>query len=188
MADLSETINPMGHPYFHMFIHSFRTRYLLWILPIQRNMKHWSNPIAYSYSYRICRICTPVRTNIMLRGYCITNLLSYIPYMLSTLVKWIWGGLSIGKGTLTQFFAFHFILPYIILALVLVHVLILHETGSNNSTCIYPNADKIPFYPYYTIKDTLGLFLIIIILLILAIFSADQLGDSENFTPPNPAT
>nr|AAA99756.1 cytochrome b light strand [Metachirus nudicaudatus] len=116
----------------------------------------------------------------------ITNLLSAIPYIGNSLVEWIWGGFSVDKATLTRFFAFHFILPFIILALVIVHLLFLHETGSNNPTGIFPNADKIPFHPYYTIKDILGLFLMLLVLLLLALFSPDLLGDPDNFTPANP--
>nr|AWM97541.1 cytochrome b [Philander andersoni] len=116
----------------------------------------------------------------------ITNLLSAIPYIGNMLVEWIWGGFSVDKATLTRFFAFHFILPFIILAMVLVHLLFLHETGSSNPTGLNPDADKIPFHPYYTIKDILGLFLMIIILLLLAMFSPDLLGDPDNFTPANP--
>nr|AGQ21419.1 cytochrome b [Gracilinanus agilis] len=116
----------------------------------------------------------------------ITNLLSAIPYIGTTLVEWIWGGFSVDKATLTRFFAFHFILPFIILALVIVHLLFLHETGSSNPTGINPDSDKIPFHPYYTIKDILGLILMILTLLSLALFSPDMLGDPENFTPANP--
>nr|QLH55965.1 cytochrome b [Marmosa perplexa] len=116
----------------------------------------------------------------------ITNLLSAIPYIGSTLVEWIWGGFSVDKATLTRFFAFHFILPFIIMALVMVHLLFLHETGSNNPTGLNPDSDKIPFHPYYTIKDTLGFMLMILILMSLAMFSPDLLGDPDNFTPANP--
>nr|ADU24966.1 cytochrome b [Thylamys venustus]ADU24967.1 cytochrome b [Thylamys venustus]ADU24969.1 cytochrome b [Thylamys venustus] len=116
----------------------------------------------------------------------ITNLLSAIPYIGTSLVEWIWGGFSVDKATLTRFFAFHFILPFIILALVIVHLLFLHETGSNNPTGMNPDSDKIPFHPYYTIKDTLGMILMIFSLLTLALFSPDMLGDPDNFTPANP--
>uniref|UniRef100_A0A7D5NNI9 Cytochrome b n=2 Tax=Marmosa TaxID=9269 RepID=A0A7D5NNI9_9META len=116
----------------------------------------------------------------------ITNLLSAIPYIGNTLVEWIWGGFSVDKATLTRFFAFHFILPFIIMALAMVHLLFLHETGSNNPTGLNPNSDKIPFHPYYTIKDALGFMLMFLILMSLAMFSPDLLGDPDNFTPANP--
>nr|AIU34738.1 cytochrome b [Sus scrofa] len=113
----------------------------------------------------------------------ITNLLSAIPYIGTDLVEWIWGGFSVDKATLTRFFAFHFILPFIITALAAVHLLFLHETGSNNPTGISSDMDKIPFHPYYTIKGILGAVLMMLILLILVLFSPDLLGDPDNYTP-----
>nr|YP_010992084.1 cytochrome b [Varecia rubra]WOX61936.1 cytochrome b [Varecia rubra]WOX61949.1 cytochrome b [Varecia rubra] len=116
----------------------------------------------------------------------ITNLLSAIPYIGINLVEWIWGGFSVDKATLTRFFAFHFILPFIIMALVMVHLLFLHETGSNNPLGIPSNSDKIPFHPYYTIKDFLGLLLLILLTLTLVLFSPDLLTDPDNYMPANP--
>nr|ALJ53314.1 cytochrome b [Galago senegalensis senegalensis] len=116
----------------------------------------------------------------------ITNLLSAIPYMGTGLVEWIWGGFSVDKATLTRFFAFHFILPFIIVALAMIHLLFLHETGSNNPSGISSDSDKIPFHPYYTIKDLLGVFLLLLSLFSLVLFSPDLLGDPDNYTPANP--
>nr|O21159.3 RecName: Full=Cytochrome b; AltName: Full=Complex III subunit 3; AltName: Full=Complex III subunit III; AltName: Full=Cytochrome b-c1 complex subunit 3; AltName: Full=Ubiquinol-cytochrome-c reductase complex cytochrome b subunit [Eptesicus serotinus]AAK57656.1 cytochrome b [Eptesicus serotinus] len=116
----------------------------------------------------------------------ITNLLSAIPYIGTSLVEWIWGGFSVDKATLTRFFAFHFLLPFITSAMVMVHLLFLHETGSNNPTGIPSNADMIPFHPYYTIKDILGLFMMITALLALVLFAPDMLGDPDNYMPANP--
>nr|AVE14724.1 cytochrome b [Glauconycteris egeria] len=116
----------------------------------------------------------------------ITNLLSAIPYIGTTLVEWIWGGFSVDKATLTRFFAFHFLLPFIISAMVMIHLLFLHETGSNNPTGIPSNTDMIPFHPYYTIKDILGMFTMITILMALVLFSPDMLGDPDNYIPANP--
>nr|Q5VJ57.1 RecName: Full=Cytochrome b; AltName: Full=Complex III subunit 3; AltName: Full=Complex III subunit III; AltName: Full=Cytochrome b-c1 complex subunit 3; AltName: Full=Ubiquinol-cytochrome-c reductase complex cytochrome b subunit [Phaner furcifer]AAS00137.1 cytochrome b [Phaner furcifer] len=116
----------------------------------------------------------------------ITNLLSAIPYIGTNLVEWIWGGFSVDKATLTRFFAFHFILPFIISALVMVHLLFLHETGSNNPLGLKSNSDKIPFHPYYTIKDLLGLLLLLMLLMMLVLFHPDLLGDPDNYSPANP--
>nr|AII99006.1 cytochrome b [Varecia variegata] len=116
----------------------------------------------------------------------ITNLLSAIPYIGINLVEWIWGGFSVDKATLTRFFAFHFILPFIIMALVMIHLLFLHETGSNNPLGIPSNSDKIPFHPYYTIKDFLGLLPLILLTLALVLFSPDLLTDPDNYMPANP--
>ena len=90
------------------------------------------------------------------------------------------------KATLTRFFAFHFILPFIIAALAIVHLLFLHETGSNNPSGITSDSDKSPFHPYYTIKDILGALLLLLILISLVLFSPDLLGDPDNYTPANP--
>nr|QMX76610.1 cytochrome b [Nannospalax leucodon montanosyrmiensis]QMX76614.1 cytochrome b [Nannospalax leucodon montanosyrmiensis]QMX76615.1 cytochrome b [Nannospalax leucodon montanosyrmiensis] len=116
----------------------------------------------------------------------ITNLLSAIPYVGTTLVEWIWGGFSVDKATLTRFFTFHFILPFIITALVLVHLLFLHETGSNNPSGLDSNADKIPFHPYFTIKDIMGILILMMVLMLLVLFYPDLLGDPDNYTPANP--
>nr|AIU44943.1 cytochrome b [Haemorhous purpureus] len=116
----------------------------------------------------------------------ITNLFSAIPYIGQTLVEWAWGGFSVDNPTLTRFFALHFLLPFVIVGLTLVHLTFLHETGSNNPTGVPSDCDKIPFHPYYTVKDILGFALMIAILVSLALFSPNLLGDPENFTPANP--
>nr|Q8SJL3.1 RecName: Full=Cytochrome b; AltName: Full=Complex III subunit 3; AltName: Full=Complex III subunit III; AltName: Full=Cytochrome b-c1 complex subunit 3; AltName: Full=Ubiquinol-cytochrome-c reductase complex cytochrome b subunit [Actinemys marmorata]AAL74303.1 cytochrome b [Actinemys marmorata] len=116
----------------------------------------------------------------------ITNLLSAVPYIGNTLVQWIWGGFSVDNATLTRFFAFHFLLPFTIMGLTMVHLLFLHETGSNNPTGLNSNADKIPFHPYFSYKDLLGLILMLALLLTLTLFSPNLLGDPDNFTPANP--
>nr|AAL32309.1 cytochrome b [Glossophaga soricina]QLQ34756.1 cytochrome b [Glossophaga soricina]QLQ34771.1 cytochrome b [Glossophaga soricina] len=116
----------------------------------------------------------------------ITNLLSAIPYIGMDLVQWIWGGFSVDKATLTRFFAFHFLFPFIVAALVMVHLLFLHETGSNNPTGIPSDSDMIPFHPYYTIKDILGFLIMLTALSALVLFSPDLLGDPDNYMPANP--
>nr|YP_008593794.1 cytochrome b [Apogon semilineatus]BAN83190.1 cytochrome b [Apogon semilineatus] len=116
----------------------------------------------------------------------ITNLLSAVPYVGNTLVQWIWGGFSVDNATLTRFFAFHFLLPFVIAAATLLHLLFLHETGSNNPVGLNPNADKIPFHPYFTYKDLLGFIVLFLALASLALFSPNYLGDPDNFTPANP--
>nr|AIG52975.1 cytochrome b [Ctenotus inornatus] len=116
----------------------------------------------------------------------ITNLLSAVPYIGTSLVEWIWGGFSVDNATLTRFFTFHFLLPFAIMGASMLHLLFLHETGSNNPTGLTSNTDKIPFHPYYSYKDLLGATLFLMVLLLLALFSPNLLGDPENFTPANP--
>nr|QCG70141.1 cytochrome b [Eleotris klunzingerii]QCG70153.1 cytochrome b [Eleotris klunzingerii]QCG70178.1 cytochrome b [Eleotris klunzingerii] len=116
----------------------------------------------------------------------ITNLLSAVPYVGNTLVQWIWGGFSVDNATLTRFFAFHFLLPFIIAAVTVLHLLFLHETGSNNPTGLNSDADKIPFHPYFSYKDLLGFAIMLLALSSLALFIPNYLGDPDNFTPANP--
>nr|AEN95112.1 cytochrome b [Campostoma ornatum] len=116
----------------------------------------------------------------------ITNLLSAVPYMGDTLVQWIWGGFSVDNATLTRFFAFHFLFPFVIAGATVLHLLFLHETGSNNPAGLNSDADKISFHPYFSYKDLLGFVLMLLALTSLSLFSPTLLGDPENFTPANP--
>nr|WNN67228.1 cytochrome b [Samariscus triocellatus] len=116
----------------------------------------------------------------------ITNLLSAVPYLGNDLVQWIWGGFSVDNATLTRFFAFHFLLPFIVAGAIILHLLFLHETGSNNPTGLNSDADKISFHPYFSYKDLLGFAVMLIALTSLALFTPNALGDPDNFTPANP--
>nr|AAG30703.1 cytochrome b [Microcebus murinus]ADG83860.1 cytochrome b [Microcebus murinus] len=171
--------------------------FLCLFLHVGRGMYYGSFTLTETWNIGIILLFTVMATAFM--GYVlpwgqmsfwgatvITNLLSAIPYMGTDLVEWIWGGFSVDKATLTRFFAFHFILTFVILALVMVHLLFLHETGSNNPLGIPSESDKIPFHPYYTIKDLLGLMFLLITLMILVLFSPDLLGDPDNYMPANP--
>nr|BAN04979.1 cytochrome b [Cynops pyrrhogaster] len=116
----------------------------------------------------------------------ITNLLSAIPYVGGSLVEWVWGGFSVDKATLTRFFAFHFLLPFLIAGVSMIHLLFLHETGSNNPTGIPSNQDKISFHPYFSYKDLLGFLLALFILVLISLIVPNLLTDPENFIPANP--
>nr|QCG69867.1 cytochrome b [Cyllorhynchites ursulus] len=116
----------------------------------------------------------------------ITNLLSAIPYLGTTIVQWVWGGFAVDNATLTRFFTFHFLFPFIITALVMIHLLFLHQTGSNNPLGTNSNIDKIPFHPYFSFKDIVGFLLMIMMLVTLTLVSPYLLGDPDNFTPANP--
>nr|AOY39641.1 cytochrome b [Scolytinae sp. BMNH 1039996] len=116
----------------------------------------------------------------------ITNLISAIPYLGTSMVQWIWGGFAIDNATLTRFFAFHFLCPFIISALVLIHLIFLHQTGSNNPLGSSSNIDKMPFHPFFTLKDLVGIIILISMLSILSLQDPYLLGDPDNFTPANP--
>nr|YP_010265755.1 cytochrome b [Stibochiona nicea]UIS00462.1 cytochrome b [Stibochiona nicea] len=116
----------------------------------------------------------------------ITNLLSAIPYLGITLVNWIWGGFAVDNATLTRFYTFHFLFPFIIMMLTMIHLLFLHQTGSNNPLGINSNLDKIPFHPFFTFKDLIGFIILIFILTLLSLTNPYLLGDPDNFIPANP--
>ena len=116
----------------------------------------------------------------------ITNLVSAIPYIGTEIVQWLWGGFAVDNATLTRFFSFHFLLPFLVIAFTIIHLLFLHQTGSNNPLGINRNIDKIPFHPYFSFKDIFGFIIIIIILTILTLIAPYELGDPDNFIPANP--
>nr|ATN23515.1 cytochrome b [Monolepta sp. EMHAU-15070824] len=116
----------------------------------------------------------------------ITNLMSAIPYLGNMLVQWIWGGFAVDNATLTRFFTFHFILPFIVFALMIIHLLYLHQTGSSNPIGTKSDIDKIPFHPYFTFKDILGGLIMMFMLIFLTLYNPYLLGDPDNFIPANP--
>jgi ubiquinol-cytochrome c reductase cytochrome b subunit len=117
----------------------------------------------------------------------ITNLMSAIPWVGQDIVEFIWGGFSVNDATLNRFFALHFVLPFILAALVLMHLITLHEKGgSGNPLGISGNYDRLPFSPYFIFKDLVTIFLFIIILSIFVFFMPNFLGDSENYVVANP--
>nr|YP_009864989.1 cytochrome b [Daldorfia horrida]QKE42627.1 cytochrome b [Daldorfia horrida] len=116
----------------------------------------------------------------------ITNLFSAIPYIGTNLVQWIWGGFSVDNATLTRFFTFHFVLPFIVAAATMVHILFLHQSGANNPLGISSQLDKVPFHPYFTFKDIVGFIVMLSILLFLSLLNPYLLGDPDNFIPANP--
>nr|ANJ70601.1 cytochrome b [Ocypus olens] len=116
----------------------------------------------------------------------ITNLVSAIPYLGMDIVQWLWGGFAVDNATLTRFFTFHFILPFIVAAMVMIHLLFLHQTGSNNPLGINSNIDKVPFHPYFSSKDLFGFIIMTGSLVFLTLTNPYLLGDPDNFIPANP--
>nr|WKK49880.1 cytochrome b [Subulatus sp.] len=116
----------------------------------------------------------------------ITNLLSAIPYIGMMMVNWLWGGFSVDNATLSRFFSLHFMLPFIIVMMTIIHLFFLHMTGSNNPIGLNSNIDKIPFHPYFSMKDMLGFSILLFMLLTLNLLEPYMLSDPDNFTPANP--
>ena len=117
----------------------------------------------------------------------ITNLMSAIPWIGQDIVEFIWGGFSVNNATLNRFFALHFVLPFVLAALALMHLIALHDSsGSGNPLGVSGNYDRLPFSPYFIFKDLVTIFLFIIILSIFVFFMPNMLGDSENYVMANP--
>nr|QID48516.1 cytochrome b [Bolivaritettix sikkinensis] len=116
----------------------------------------------------------------------ITNLLSAIPYMGNQLVQWVWGGYAVDNPTLSRFLSLHFIMPFMIMVMVMMHLLFLHQTGSNNPLGLKNNQEKIPFHPFFSIKDSITMLIMIMIMMMISLHSPYMLGDPDNFIPANP--
>jgi ubiquinol-cytochrome c reductase cytochrome b subunit len=117
----------------------------------------------------------------------ITNLMSAIPWVGQDIVEFIWGGFSVNNATLNRFFALHFVLPFVLAALALMHLIALHDSaGSGNPLGVSGNYDRLPFAPYFIFKDLITIFLFIVVLSVFVFFMPNLLGDSENYVMANP--
>src|SRR6185437_7836765 len=118
----------------------------------------------------------------------ITNLFSAIPVVGDSIVTWLWGGFSVDNPTLNRFFALHYLLPFILVGVVGLHLVALHQHGSNNPLGIDKKGpqDTIPFHPYYTIKDMFGLSVFLIIFSVMVFYFPNTLGDVQNYIQANP--
>jgi len=119
----------------------------------------------------------------------ITNLFSAIPLVGESVVTWLWGGYSVDNPTLTRFFSLHYLIPFLILGLVVLHIWALHIPGNNNPVGIdikKPSKDTVPFHPYITVKDIFALLMFMIIFAGFVFFSPNVLGHADNYIPANP--
>lgn len=116
----------------------------------------------------------------------ITNLLSAIPYFGQDLVELIWGGFSVSNATLNRFFSLHFVLPFLLAALIVAHLIALHTHGSGNPNGINGNVDRLPMHPYFTFKDLVTFFAFFLVLSVMVFFYPNALGHSDNYIPANP--
>jgi len=118
----------------------------------------------------------------------ITNLFSAVPIVGEAIVNWLWGGFSVDNPTLNRFYALHYLLPFVIVAVVFLHLWALHRFGSNNPLGIDAKGpqDKIPFHPYYTIKDSFGLAVFLMVFLGFVFFAPNYMGHPDNYIPANP--
>jgi len=117
----------------------------------------------------------------------ITNLFSAIPLIGDNIVELLWGGFSVDNPTLNRFFALHFLMPFVILGVVFLHIVALHTHGSNNPTGVkLKKEDMIPFHPYYTSKDALGVGMFLLVWMFFVFFKPNFFGEADNYIPANP--
>jgi len=116
----------------------------------------------------------------------ITNLASAIPVVGEPIVQWLWGGFSVDNATLNRFFSLHYLLPFLITGLVIVHLSLLHTTGSNNPLGINKNVDTISFYPYFYVKDLFAFLALVAFFSFFVFFYPNTLGHADNYIPANP--
>jgi ubiquinol-cytochrome c reductase cytochrome b subunit len=116
----------------------------------------------------------------------ITNLFSAIPFIGGSIVEWLWGGFSVDNATLNRFFSLHYLMPFAIAGLTLVHLSLLHTVGSNNPLGVNTNVDSVSFYPYFYVKDLLAFFILIVLFSFFVFFYPNALGHSDNYIPANP--
>lgn len=116
----------------------------------------------------------------------ITNLVSAVPYIGLDILNWLWGGYAVDNATLNRFFSFHYLFPFILTGLIGIHIIYLHGNGSNNALGVIFNADKLPFTPYFTIKDIFGVTIFFILFSYFIFFDPVYLGHPDNFIPANP--
>lgn len=118
----------------------------------------------------------------------ITNLFSAIPFVGKEIVDWLWGGFSVDNPTLNRFFSLHFFLPFIIAGVSGLHLVLLHETGSNNPLGFASKTENIPFYPYYYVKDLFGFVVLMLVFSTFIYFYPNTLGHPDNYIPADPMT
>lgn len=116
----------------------------------------------------------------------ITNLLSAIPYIGEDIVRWVWGGFSVSNATLNRFYSLHYLMPFVLSVLAIIHLIALHEYGSNNPIGVKSDMDKVSFHYYYVLKDLYGIVMLVVVLSIIVFFYPYILGDAENFKQANP--
>nr|QEN99356.1 cytochrome b [Melipona fasciculata] len=171
--------------------------FLLIYIHISRNLFYYSFKLIYVWTIGNMILLLSMATAFL--GYVlpwgqmsfwgamvITNLLSALPYIGQSTVEWIWGGFSINNSTLNRFFSFHFILPFIILMMVFIHLMILHISGSSNPIHSKFNIYKINFHQYFSIKDLITIIMIMMIFMLINFQNPYFLSDPDNFKMANP--
>lgn len=116
----------------------------------------------------------------------ITNLATAVPLVGNAIVTWLWGGFTVDNPTLNRFYSLHFLFPFLIAGLSLVHLALLHKDGSNNPLGVDSSGDKIPFYPYFFVKDLFAFFVFLFVFCFFVFYFPNAMGHPDNYIPANP--
>lgn len=116
----------------------------------------------------------------------ITNLFSAIPVVGHSIVEWLWGGFSVGNATLNRFFSLHYLMPFVIAGVTLIHLALLHKDGSNNPLGVNSAIDTVSFYPYFYVKDLFAFLVLVLVFSFFVYFYPNVLGHPDNYIPANP--
>lgn len=116
----------------------------------------------------------------------ITNLFSALPGVGTSIVQLLWGGFSVDNPTLNRFFSLHYLVPFLITARAFLHLILLHQTGSNNPLGVVSTYDRITFYPYFYVKDLFGFFLFVLLFSFFVIYAPNLIGHPDNYIEANP--
>lgn len=187
-------INDINNGYLFRFVHSTGARMLFFLIFIHIGRNFWYKSYYIVSVWLVGVLIFALMIAVSFLGYVlpwgqmsfwaatvITNLLYVIPYLGGTILEWVWGGFSVGGPTLSRFFILHYILPFVILLLSVVHLIFLHEKGRSNPLGLYSGNDKIEFYPYFFLKDLVSFIFIIFILISFLLLLPYVFMDSENF-------
>jgi len=116
----------------------------------------------------------------------ITNMLSAIPWIGQDFVQFVWGGFSVNNATLNRFFSLHYLMPFLLSAMAIMHLMTLHTHGSSNPLGVSSNSDKLPMHPYFLFKDLVTIFLFFLVLALCVFYMPNAMGHSDNYIPANP--
>ena len=143
----------------------------------------WSYYFYINDGYCFYGLCITLGSNEFLGATVITSLVTAVPFIGQFVVEWLWGGFIVDNATLNRFFSLHFFLPFVIAGLSLLHLALLHKDGSNNPLGVNSSVDKIPFYPYFVIKDLFAFFSFLFIFLLFLFYFPNLLGHPDNYIP-----
>jgi quinol-cytochrome oxidoreductase complex cytochrome b subunit len=177
-----------GFYVFYSGLFSYFSGFVLWFLyKTKRNfMVYWSHVIYFNDGNSFYRLCIAMGSNELLGATVITSMFTVIPVARTAIVEWLWGGFTVNNPTLNIFFSIHFILPFLIAGVTLIHLALLHKDGSNNPIGSDSGIDDVPFYPYFVAKDMFAFFCFLLFFGTFVFNFPNVLNHPDNCIPADP--